>query len=69
MQISSNMGIRQIEAPPQSTNTSSTTVQAVSVIFLVFSEQFKEFCSIKDNFNFLLFRFLHKLGSTIFSTL
>ena len=36
MQITSNMGISQTEAPPQSTDTSFTTVKAVSVIFFSF---------------------------------
>ena len=43
MQITSNMGISQTEAPPQSTDTSSTTVKAVSVTFLIFSKQFEKF--------------------------
>ena len=69
MQITSNMGISQTEAPPQSTDTSSTTVKAVSVTFCFLASISKNFVQTKDNFNFLLFRFLHKLGSTIFSTL
>ena len=57
MQITSNMGISQTEAPPQSTNTSSTTVKAVSVTFLIFSKQFEKFCSNKRQFQFSVVSF------------
>ena len=57
MQITSNMGISQTEALPQSTDTSSTTVKAVSVPFLVFGKQFKKVCSNKRQFQFSVVSF------------
>ena len=57
MQITSNMGISQTEAPPQSTDTSSTTVKAVSVTFLILSQQFEKFCSNKRQFQFSVVSF------------
>ena len=57
MQITSNMGISQTEAPLQPTDKSSTTVKAVSVIFLVFCKQFKKFCSNKRQFQFSVVSF------------
>ena len=56
-QITSNMGISQTEAPPQSTDTSSTNVKAVSVTSLIFSRQFEKFCSNKRQFQFSVVSF------------
>ena len=66
MQITSNMGISQTEAPPQSTDTSSTTVKAVSVTFLIFSKHFEKFCSNKRQFQFSVVSFSSQTAQRFF---